>query len=47
MPARGAHRPLHTGRRLADRAAGLAEEIAGLIVAAVVVYAALHINAGH
>jgi hypothetical protein len=38
---------LRTRGRLADGAAGLAEEVTGLIVATVVVHLTLHMDAGH
>jgi hypothetical protein len=47
MPARRADRALRARCRLADRTAGLAQEVAGLVVATVVVHLALHADAGH
>ncbi len=47
MPASRAHRTLRARRRFADRTAGLAQEVAGLVVATVVVHLAFHADARH
>ena len=47
MPASRAHRALRARRGFTNRTAGLAQEVAGLVVATVVVHLALHADAGH
>ena len=42
-----AHRTLGTRGRLAHRPTGLTEEIAGLVVATIIINAAFHVHTGH